>query len=299
MKSIYNYLWALIVIFFAASCSDDDNMNTTSATVSFSQSEFSFAESAGFVSIPLKVEGERNGDITVRLKVTDGTAISEGHFIVTSNELNIPADAENVAVEILLLDDGTEENDDRNFSIAIESVNGAGTGSVADCNIIIRDVDKNPYFKLFGNWTLKGIDAASGEAVEWNVVIGNGADDSNNEKYLICYGFDENPYNPEVEWVLKYTPTGTVDIVNVGYFYAAYNFGSFIGACCVTPMNASKQPMDDPIPGAYNSTFDEITFDYSAGLAGVAVYDYNTSTGEIGGYKGRLSAVEVHSMVKK
>lgn len=121
MKSVYFYLFAAVALLFA-SCSDDDDMNTTGATVSFEQAEYSFAESAVMVNVPLKVEGERNGNIVVHLKVTDGTAISEGHYIVTSETINIPADSEDEVfnVEIRVLDDGNEENDDRYFSIAIE-----------------------------------------------------------------------------------------------------------------------------------------------------------------------------------
>lgn len=301
MKSIYGYILALITILFVASCSDDDNMNTTNATVSFDQAEFSFPESAGFVSIPLKVEGERNGDIRVRLKVTDGTAISEGHYIVTSTELNIPADADkDISIEIRVLDDGDQENDDRNFNIAIESIDGATAGSIPSCNVILSDVDKNPYFKLFGNWTLTAIDATSGKEVQWDVKIWDEGDEDNSEKYLICNGFYEDKYTADAAWVLKYSASGTVDIVDVGYFYAAYNFGSFIGAVCVTPMNTSGRPQSGLfIPGTYNNTFDEIVFDKSAGLVGVAAYEYDTSTGAVGEYKGRLSVFQIIGMTKK
>lgn len=288
MKSVYFYLFAAVALLFA-SCSDDDDMNTTGATVSFEQAEYSFAESAVMVNVPLKVEGERNGNIAVRLKVTDGTAISEGHYIVTSEYINIPVDSEDEVfnVEIRVLDDGSEENDDRYFTIEIASVDGATIGSIGSCNVILRDVDKNPYFKLFGDWTVSAIDAVTGDELTWDVNISNEGDESNDEQYLILLGWPEaGEYDAGIPWVLEYSPNGTVKIANVGYFYAAYNFGSFLGAVCVTPMDMNGKESDTPIPGTYNDTFDEIEFDTETGLVGVAIHDYNSSTGAIGEYLG-------------
>lgn len=298
MKSVYFYLFAAVALLFA-SCSDDDDMNTTGATVSFEQAEYSFAESAVMVNVPLKVEGERNGNIVVHLKVTDGTAISEGHYIVTSETINIPADSEDEVfnVEIRVLDDGNEENDDRYFSIAIESVEGATAGAVSSCNVILLDVDKNPYYKLFGEWTVSAIDATSGEPATWEMTISDSYDgESYAEQYLVCTDFEGDDGAP---MIMKYSKDGTLEVVE-GILYAAYNFGSFIGACAVEPLNASGRPESGlVIPATYNNTFDEIVFDTSAGFVGISVYEYNTSNGAVGSFMGRLSVFRMQKMVKK
>ena len=260
MKSVYIYLLAMVSILFTA-CSSDDDMNTTNATVSFTQAEFSFAESAGMVKIPIKVEGERNGDIRVQLKVTDGTAISEGHYMVTGETINIPVDSddETFDVEVLVIDDGNEENDDRQFTIAIASVEGATVGTNGSCNVVLCDVDKNPYFKLFGAWTLTATDVVTGNQVSWDVTITDDGEESNHEKYLVCSGYiSPQGYENDVPWVLEYSRNGQVNIV-AGYFYAAYNFGSFTGAVWVTPMDPNgREAADAVIPGTYNDTFDTI-----------------------------------------
>ena len=219
MKSVYIYLLAMVSILFTA-CSSDDDMNTTNATVSFTQAEFSFAESAGMVKIPIKVEGERNGDIRVQLKVTDGTAISEGHYMVTGETINIPVDSddETFDVEVLVIDDGNEENDDRQFTIAIASVEGATVGTNGSCNVVLCDVDKNPYFKLFGAWTLTATDVVTGNQVSWDVTITDDGEESNHEKYLVCSGYiSPQGYENDVPWVLEYSRNGQVNIV-AGYF---------------------------------------------------------------------------------
>lgn len=289
MKSVYIYLLAMVSILFTA-CSSDDDMNTTNATVSFTQAEFSFAESAGMVKIPIKVEGERNGDIRVQLKVTDGTAISEGHYMVTGETINIPVDSddETFDVELLVIDDGNEENDDRQFTIAIARVEGATVGTNGSCNIVLRDVDKNPYFKLFGAWTLTATDVVTGNQVSWDVNITDDGDESNHEKFLVCSGYiSPQGYENDVPWVLEYSRNGQVNIVS-GYFYAAYNFGSFIGAVWVTPMELNgREAAGAVIPGIYNDTFDTIEFDTTDHIMGIAVHDYDQGTGNVGELRGR------------
>ncbi|MCR6504947.1 Calx-beta domain-containing protein [Bacteroides muris (ex Fokt et al. 2023)] len=289
MKSVYIYFLAMASILFAA-CSNDDDMNTTNATVSFTQAEFSFAESAGMVKVPIKVDGERNGDIRVQLKVTDGTAISEGHYMVTSEVINIPVNSkdETFNVELLVMDDGNEENDDRQFTIAIANVEGATVGANGSCNIVLRDVDKNPYFKLFGDWKLTATDVMTDEKLSWDVSISDDGDENNHEKVLVCAGYiSPQGYENDVPWVLEYSRDGKVNIV-AGYFYAAYNFGTFTGAVWVTPLNLNgREASDAIIPGTYNDTFDVIEFDTEEYIMGIAVHEYDSSTGDIGELKGR------------
>ncbi|RGN34545.1 Calx-beta domain-containing protein [Bacteroides oleiciplenus] len=303
MKSIHVYLLAIATVLFAA-CSSDDDMNTTNVTVSFEQAEVSFAESAGLVTIPVKVEGERNGNIKVQLKITDGTAVSESHYIVTSDYIDIPADSDDTTfdVEVIVVDDGNTENDDRNFTITLDKIEGATVGTNGTCSVILRDVDKNPYFKLFGSWTLTAIDVVTGEAVSWDVNVSDDGEEEYAEKILVFSGYLEKvgSYVNDAVWAVSYSKSGNLEIIPDGIFYAAYNFGSFIGAACVTPMNSKGAPSTIPIPGTYNDTFDEIVFDTSESILGVKVHEYDTSTGDFGDYKGRLgNPYQNIRMVKK
>ena len=218
MKKLYLTLLSAVALMFAA-CSDDDNMNSTNATISFKNSEVTFLESAGMVNVPLVVEGERNGDIKVHLKATDGSAVETGHYLVTSTDINIPAGSEETTfnVEVIIYDDGTEENDDRTFTLSIESIEGAKAGQNESCSVKLKDVDKNPYFKLFGEYTATGIDSKSGETITFDVTISDtDGHDTYTEEALVCWGFPEggNGYNPEalminmLETQMKGTPMG-------------------------------------------------------------------------------------------
>ena len=87
---------------------------------------------------------------------------------------------------------------------------------------------------------------------------------------------------------LGYSNTAETDQVNIvaGYFYAAYNFGSFTGAVWVTPMDPNgREAADAVIPGTYNDTFDTIEFDTTDHIMGIAVHEYDQ--GNIGELRGR------------
>ena len=68
MKYLKLFMLLLVACTFAA-CSDDDNNNTNGeTTVSFANATLKLKESAGLINIPIKVEGARNGDVSVVVK---------------------------------------------------------------------------------------------------------------------------------------------------------------------------------------------------------------------------------------
>ena len=249
----------MTAILFAA-CSDDDNMNSAPVTVSFNAAEVTFKESDNLVNVPIVVDGERNGDIKVSLKVTDGSAISEGHFIVTSTEI-------------------------------IDKIDGATIGSNGSVKVILKDVDKNPYFKLFGTWKATATDVGSGEQVTFDVKISdNDGYDSYAEDYLVCQGFWEaGSPNENAYWLLAYSKNGTLKLeAGNPYFYDAYNFGQFNGAVAVGAYTAEAKPKvgSEDLMATYNDSFDRIVFDTESAnpWMGIMVHLY---TGTIGQYMGR------------
>ena len=135
----------------------DGDMNTTDALVGFESATVVYNESDGLVKLPIKVTGERNGNVKINVKATDGTAVQDVHYIVTSGDLNIPAE-EKVSIELRLLDDGQEENEDREFTLTITSAEGAKVSEIATCTVTLKDVDANPFFKLFGTYEAEAYD---------------------------------------------------------------------------------------------------------------------------------------------
>ena len=279
MKYLNIYLLDLLTIFIVGCSDDDPAMNSASTTVSFTQSEVTFNENAGIVKVPLTIEGERNGMIKVTFKVEDGSAIVNEHYIVTTTTVYIPTDANDTfGCEIRLLDDGMTENDDRNLKVTIENVEGAQTGATSTCNVILKDVDKNPYFKLMGTWTFNAVKATDGSAVSFTVTISDGGDEANLEKSYVFNGFtDGKGYDATIPWTVDYNKASETLSVVQGPTYAKYNFG-FVGEVRVCPMDLTAA-LSKSLEGTWNETFDRIDFDPN-GIIGVGVFD----SGEYAGY---------------
>lgn len=167
--------------FVMTSCSNDDKVNSTSGvTVEMGESEITVKENAGAFSVPVKVTGDPNGPVRIKVKVEasgNNPALPfeerdgkwSGNFIVTSETLNIPADEKVANIEISTVDD-LEENADRTFIITIESAEGATIGNVASTIVTLKDNDSVPYEKVQGAWKFNYTDA-SGNSAAWSVNI--------------------------------------------------------------------------------------------------------------------------------
>lgn len=284
MKYIKLFMLAAVATLFAA-CSDDESFNTNEVTVGFEAAEQTYLESAVMVNVPVKITGERNGDIKLKVEAVDGTAMDGKHYMVTSTDLNLPADSEDdvISVEIMIYDDGTEENDDRTFTLNIVDAKGATVGT-SSCVVTLKDVDKNPYFKLFGTYTAEFIDVKTGAKTNVEVTIDDDGEVENDEDYLIMHGMVLNgAWDAACGWYLKYSPDGTLQF-EWGYFWKAYNFGSFYGATTTMPYlynpETGKCDPQDAIQATYNDTFDTIEFEPNS-VVGQGVFDYNPNTGAI------------------
>ena len=241
-------------------------MNNTGATVGFESAQVTYNENAGIITVPFVVEGEQNGAIRVNYTVQDGTAVNEEHYLVTTNTVLIPADDNTgYGCEIRLLDDGMTENDDRTLTVTINSVEGASIGANSSCEVTIADVDKDPYYKLMGVYTLTAIDATNGNPVSFEVELTGGStaeeQGANEHVRFVAVGFD-NSYMTDEPWII------------------GLNFGSFIGSMAITPMDQTAAEASE-MNGTWSEDYTTITFDESL-LLGVGVYD--DATGAYAGF---------------
>jgi hypothetical protein len=296
MKYIHIYIWALLSVLFVA-CSDDTvGLNSHDVKVAFAQSDISLNENAGIVSIPLSVEGERNGLVKMTFKVTGVTAVENEHYLVTTTTLQFDAETETIpGLEIRLLDDGDTENDDRTLTVTIEQVEGAQKGAISTCNVTLVDVDKNPYFKLMGDWTFTGVNVATDETETFTVNISNNGDESLVEKSYIGTGFLVEA-GVTLEWKLNYNKSSeTLSLVEGPSSANAYDFGSFVGVFKVIPMEISEQDLVPirSIQATWSEAFDKVTFE-PEGVIGGGVFVRDT-----GGYAGWYVGYIECSMTKK
>ena len=168
----------LVAVLFLGACSDDDVKKNSAAdvTVSMGTATISPRESAGVVSLPIKVEGPTNGMVTLTVEtreVGSNPAVENTNYYVTTKKINITGSEGYVEFEMV---DDDEINDPRTFEVTIVKVEHAKLNEGAKTTTVeIRDNDHEPYDRLQGTWTLtyKNYDGA----VQRQKVTITGADD--------------------------------------------------------------------------------------------------------------------------
>lgn len=168
----------LVAVLFLGACSDDDVKKNSAAdvTVSMGTATISPRESAGIVSLPIKVEGPTNGMVSVTVEtreVGSNPAVENTHYYVTTKKINITGSEGYVELEMV---DNEEINDPRTFEVTIVKVEHAKLNEAAKTTTVeIRDNDSEPYDRLQGTWTMTYKDY--GGAVQTQKVTITGADD--------------------------------------------------------------------------------------------------------------------------
>lgn len=168
----------LVAVLFLGACSDDDVKKNSAAdvTVSMGTATISPRESAGIVTLPIKVEGPTNGMVTLTVEtreVGSNPAVDGTNYYVTTKKINITGSEGYVELEMV---DDDEINDPRTFEVTIVKVEHAKLNEAAKTtSVVIRDNDHEPYDRLQGTWTMtyKNYDGA----VQRQKVTITGADD--------------------------------------------------------------------------------------------------------------------------
>lgn len=168
----------LVAVLFLGACSDDDVKKNSAAdvTVSMGTASISPRESAGIVTLPIKVEGPTNGMVSLTVEtreVGSNPAVDGTNYYVTTKKINITGSEGYVELEMV---DDDEINDPRSFEVTIVKVEHAKLNEAAKTtSVVIRDNDHEPYDRLQGTWTLtyKNFDGA----VQRQKVTITGADD--------------------------------------------------------------------------------------------------------------------------
>ncbi|WP_278699175.1 hypothetical protein [Leyella stercorea] len=168
----------LVAVLFLGACSDDDVKKNSAAdvTVSMGTASISPKESAGIVTLPIKVEGPTNGMVSLTVEtreVGSNPAVENTHYYVTTKKINITGSEGYVELDMV---DDDEINDPRTFEVTIVKVEHAKLNEAAKTtSVVIRDNDHEPYDRLQGNWRLTYKDY-NGTVQRQRVTI-TGADD--------------------------------------------------------------------------------------------------------------------------
>lgn len=186
MKYIKLFLLMALAVPFLASCSDDDDVNSTDCKVGFVNTSTDISEyvDGHYVNIPIAVTGKRNGPIHLIIKA-EGTgenpAIEGENFTITDKTLTLNPDtlsSGTINVELKVIDDKVK-NPDRQLTLTIVSAEGA---EITSNQTVINIVNNDGYYNaLFGEWKLTCSSAAYG-MLNCNVTI-SGTTDENDPNY--------------------------------------------------------------------------------------------------------------------
>lgn len=159
-------------------CSDDKSYNSASdVTVSMGLASINAPEDyvgqASFCYVPIKLSGKANGPVKVTVAVEEGSvpAIETAHYFITSKTVIIPEGQTEVNVEFYPTGDD-EINDDRQFTMFIESVEGAKVEGLDRTEITLLDDDHflpEAYAKIQGDFTFTCTNNDKAETQTWTI----------------------------------------------------------------------------------------------------------------------------------
>ena len=276
----------LAVVAFMGSCSDDDESwnSKSGVTVSMENESMRFKESVGIVKVPIKVEGEANGpvSVTVEVKETGSNPAKENvNYYITTKTIKISDNTGNVELECV---DDDKINDDRTFEISIVSAKGATVGSNAKTAIALRDNDSEFYEKLQGSWVMNC--TYNKAPTKWDVKIVGATDENDKDYNKVLYitgmiGYQWTTAKLSYDYN-KATGKGSVAFDYLGQYNFAegVNFNG-LGVCNVRLFSvAGNQLSEDPIYGTWSDDFKNITFDEGTLYGGV----FDSSDAHKGGW---------------
>lgn len=287
MNKIYSRLTCFFVALCAmVSCSDETNLNTGDAKVAFAETEYSIKENKGLFYIPINVIGEQNGpvELTVSVSSDDPNCKEDVNFLITSKTITINAKKKTASIEIKAIDD-RKINDDRKFTLHIESAKGASISSTnGTTNVTIADNDNIPYERMAGTWTVSAINLlteSGAEPISWDMNLNIVVEDNPEYGSLITATpwavFDGSiPVFDEEGTTLQHTMTfhhnettgkTTVDMKMGSIMANNLDFGKgqdgtdlSSGSVRSATMGISGLNYSATITGVVNSDFNEITF---------------------------------------
>lgn len=276
----------LAVVAFMGSCSDDDESwnSKSGVTVSMENESMRFKESVGIVKVPIKVEGEANGpvSVTVEVKETGSNPAKENvNYYITTKTIKISDNTGNVELECV---DDDKINDDRTFEISIVSAKGATVGSNATTAVTLRDNDSEFYEKLQGSWVMNC--TFNKAPTKWDVKIVGATDENDKDYNKVLYitgmiGYQWTTAKLSYDYN-KATGKGSVAFDYLGQYNFAegVNFNG-LGVCNVRLFSvAGNQLSEDPIYGTWSDDFKNITFDEGTLYGGV----FDSSDAHKGGW---------------
>lgn len=310
----FNKIFALgVAALTMTACSDyngkytesEHDFNTAAGvTVSMEETSVSVKENVGLFNVPVVVNGDANGYVEVKVKVTDGTvstateepAIADAHYYVTSKTIYIPADSKTGNIEISSVDFRLPQKT-RSFTITIEDVKGATLSGNATTTVYILDKGTSPaWSELAGEWMVTGNSYTSSTGEYDNPFSYRGqftvTDDAKMEFKIPGfdgYAFMAIPFVYDYDSDINY---GDIAVPLGGLVGSNINFGEPIGAADLK-ITLSTGTAVGTVSGQWNDNYTAVSFGNTEFLIGI----YNAA-GNTGYYYSRFNELTLTHISK-
>lgn len=158
MSKYIKFLVFLFLPMAFAACSEDENLNSTEATVQFKEATINTSEVTTALNIPVVVSGEHTGLIKVYIEYKEAHGLKDDeNVIITSRELLLPAGTDEVMLETRLNVSNEKQENGRILSFEIVEVQGATLGSNNTCQVKLKEA-----LPIEGSYQLTGLDLSTG-----------------------------------------------------------------------------------------------------------------------------------------
>lgn len=262
---------------FVFSCSDDDDapINSGKANIGFVQTEYTIDEGTASIKIPVKLEGNHNGDVKFKVvvdKLNGENLNTKESVLLTGQDITMPAGVDVVDVEVYMNARTLKETPGRFYTLKISSVQGA---TLAASEVKVNLVEsKNPMDALCGTWTM------SGDKKPFDFTMSLDPRDKDGKLgLLLCETKNFDGQGVPAKWNMKVVGT-TLQFKLDSTIAEGLDFGKKEWGLCslrwasfaMTPQGLSLG--DGVVAGNWNSEYTEIKYDANDVL-GTWIYDQN------------------------
>lgn len=287
LKNIFAVAFATFAL---ASCSDDDksyDLNTApGVTVEMGESEITVVENAGLFSVPIVVNGDANGYITVTVEVADGEydsekeiepALDDVNYYITTKIIRIAPDTKTANIEVRT-QDNNEENFTRVFYMSIKSVEGATVANDNYTQINIKN--KSIYNNLGGRWYATGV-GYQGEPVDEELTL-----IATDPEEKVCYLTNWGGNGDLLRLTFEYNYDRDTEIATLSFVYGStvgsnLPFGDPIGTADIVATTLDDSTSGSMV-GTFNEDMTECTFPATDGFI-LSIYKSGVPTGYLFG----------------
>ena len=117
-----------------------DNDAVTLPSVQFAQTNYSYIESAGTISIPITISTPNNANLTFGYTLSGSATLNADYSMITTSPVSVVATYTSSSIQLHIVDDNLIESTE-NIILSLSAINNCTIGNNISCQISILDND--------------------------------------------------------------------------------------------------------------------------------------------------------------